>query len=174
MTLFRRSVLLNQNFRWFDELASDFQIEPDSTFPQVILIEPAYDDDPFALHPDDNHPPLPMGPGEVFLSRVYKAVTSNPQRWARTVLLIYYDEHGGFFDHLPPLPVHTPAPNAEYPEFQTTGPRIPAIVVSPLVRPAPFARTISITLLCFASWRRNLRQERSTLMRLQRVTTTEL
>jgi len=134
MTLFRRSVLLNPNFRWFGQLASDFQLEADSTFPQVILVEPAYDDDPLALHPDDNHPPLPMGPGEVFLSRVYKAVTSNPSRWARTVLIIYYDEHGGFFDHVQPLQIRTAAPNKEYPPFDTTGPRVPALVVSPFVR----------------------------------------
>jgi phospholipase C len=133
-TLFRKSVLLDPNYVGFDGLADDFQTEGDDTFPQVILVEPQFDDDPFAQHPDDNHPPLPVGPGEVFLSRVYKAVTSNAKRWAKTLMLVYYDEHGGFFDHVPPLGVRTEAPNGQYPAFETTGPRVPAIVVSPYAR----------------------------------------
>jgi phospholipase C len=133
--LFRRSLLLSECYRSADQLAVNFQQEPDDTFPQVILVEPAYADDPLALHPDCNHPPLPMGPGEAFLSRVYRAVTSNPKRWARTVLIVTYDEHGGMFDHVPPLPVKTVAPNGEYRDFTTTGPRVPALIVSPLVTP---------------------------------------
>ena len=135
MTLFRRRVLIDPNFRSFDDLARDFQSEPDGTFPQFILVEPEYADDPFARHPDDNHPPWPIGPGEAFLSRVYRAVTSNPARWAGTVLIVTYDEHGGLFDHVPPLPIATVAPKGEYPAFKTTGPRVPALIVSPYVAP---------------------------------------
>jgi phospholipase C len=135
ITLFRRKVIIDPDFRPFRELASDFQLESDATFPQVVLVEPAYADDPFAAHPDDNHPPLPMGPGEAFLSRVYRAVTSNPARWAGTVMVVFYDEHGGFFDHVRPLSLETKAPNGEYAPFTTTGPRVPAVVVSPLVKP---------------------------------------
>lgn len=135
LALFRRKVIIDPNHVPFRKLASDFQLESDSTFPQVILVEPAYNDDPFASQPDDNHPPLPMGPGEAFLSRVYRAVISNPARWAGTVMVVFYDEHGGFFDHVRPLDVKTTAPNQEYPPFWTTGPRVPAIVVSPFVKP---------------------------------------
>ncbi len=133
-TLFRRNVLIDPHYVGFTGLADDFQTEADDTFPQVILVEPEFADDPFAQHPDDNHPPLPIGPGEVFLSRVYQAVTSNPDRWAKTLMLVYYDEHGGFFDHVAPLPIRTEAPHDEYPAFETTGPRVPAIVVSPYAR----------------------------------------
>lgn len=134
----------NSTFRNFDELAKDFQTEPDSVFPQVIFIEPEFSDDPTIRRPNDNHPPLPMGPGEAFLADVYRAVTSNKQRWESTVLLIVYDEHGGYFDHVPPFPVTTePPPGHEWHDpspFRTSGPRVPAIIVSPLVGSATATR----------------------------------
>jgi hypothetical protein len=62
--------------------------------------EPLYND--FAtvlqLHGNCNHPPLPMSFGEAFLKNVYDALTSNPGKWSRTVMIVCYDEHGGFFD----------------------------------------------------------------------------
>lgn len=128
----------NATFRNFDELAKDFQTESDSEFPQVIFIEPEFSDDPTIRRPNDNHPPLPMGPGEAFLADVYRAVTSNKRRWESTVLLVVYDEHGGYFDHVPPIPVTTspPAGHAWHDSapFTTSGPRVPAIIASPLVK----------------------------------------
>jgi phospholipase C len=105
----------------------------------VILIEPAYGDAPRigGSLPNDNHPPLPVAPGEALLLQVYEALTCNPERWARTLLIVTYDEHGGFFDHVPPLPIrYDPAPNAVFRDpFLSTGLRVPALVVSPLVSP---------------------------------------
>jgi phospholipase C len=81
-----------------------------------------------------------MGPGEAFLADVYRAVTSNKQRWGSTVLLVVYDEHGGYFDHVPPFPVTTAPPGGQEwhdpTPFTTSGPRVPAIIVSPLVKAA--------------------------------------
>jgi phospholipase C len=136
-----------EHFRNLSALLHDFQSEKDGTFPQLIIVEPVYSDDPGAqdetmgiphpilYDPNDNHPPNPMGPGEEFLAQVYLAVTSNPERWKRTVMILLYDEHGGFFDHVPPFPVTTPAMEAwKNPQpFFTSGPRVPAIIVSPLV-----------------------------------------
>ena len=128
--------VLSPGFRRFEHLADDVLHEPKGSFPQVILIEPSYGDAPHlgTDHPNDNHPPLPVAPGEHFLRVIYQALTANPDRWARTVLIVHYDEHGGFFDHVPPLPVpHTPPRGAKYKPFKTTGVRVPAMVVSPLV-----------------------------------------
>jgi phospholipase C len=36
---------------------------------------------------------------------VHDSLTANPARWGRTVMIYTYDEHGGFFDHVPPLPI---------------------------------------------------------------------
>jgi phospholipase C len=130
----------HSNFRNFDDLALDFQTEDDAHFPQVIYVEPDFLDDPLVRTPNDNHPPLPMGPGEAFLADVYRAVTSNKKRWANTVMVLVYDEHGGFFDHVPPFPVTTKPPAGHQWQdkrpFSTSGPRVPAIIVSPFVTAA--------------------------------------
>ena len=51
-------------------------------------------------------------------------------------MILTYDEHGGFFDHVQPLPIVTKDPKGKYPDFKSSGVRVPAIVVSPLVSPA--------------------------------------
>ena len=129
--------LLSDRFRRLPALSFDFVHESDATRPQVIVVEPDYDDTPVHLsgHACDNHPPLPMSFGEAFVRQVYEALTSNPGRWQRTVMIVTYDEHGGFHDHVPPLQVHcSPPPGAHYPPFETTGVRVPTIVASPLVQ----------------------------------------
>jgi phospholipase C len=78
-----------------------------------------------------------VGPGQRFLREIYEALTANPARWAKTVMIVTYDEHGGFFDHAPPLPIPTdPPPGKNYRRFETTGARVPGLIVSPLVAPA--------------------------------------
>jgi phospholipase C len=125
------------HFRRFGELARDVMREDASTFPSVILVEPDYDDSPVHLsgHACDNHAPLAVAFGEHFLCQVYDALAANPARWGRTLLIVTYDEHGGFFDHVKPLSVPAPVPpGASYTApFATTGVRVPGIVVSPHV-----------------------------------------
>lgn len=126
-------------FRSVRELARDFQDERPARAPQVVFIEPEYEDSPVHLGftPNDNHPPLAMAPGEAFLHMVYSALASNPKRWAKTMLVVCYDEHGGFFDHRPPRPVHMDPPpaGAKYADpFMTTGVRVPALIASPMVQ----------------------------------------
>jgi phospholipase C len=129
----------DDEFRSTGRLRADFN-DTTQPFPQVILIEPSFDDAPL-MHglPNCDHPPLPIGYGQEFLSRIYADLTSNPARWAKTVLLVTYDEHGGFHDHVPPLAVGAAYPEdlmhqvATYDPFLTTGPRVPGLAVSPLV-----------------------------------------
>lgn len=73
------------------------------------------------LAPDNDHPPHDVMDGQRFINTVYSALTQNEESWRRTLLLITYDEHGGFCDH-----VVTPRP---------LGPRVPAFLVSPWVVP---------------------------------------
>ncbi len=124
-----------RRFRSLSSLSRDVQFEEDATFPQVILVEPDYEDTPVHLggHASDNHPPLPLAFGELFLKTVYDAVTSSAKRWGRTVMVVTYDEHGGFFDHVAPLIVpFAPPAGAQFTEaFASTGLRVPALVVSP-------------------------------------------
>ena len=85
----------------------------------------------------DQHPDHDVRMGEALMKEVYEDLRSSPT-WNSTALIITYDEHGGFYDHVPP-PMHVPAPDhsASFPdkgfEFTRLGIRIPTLLVSPWV-----------------------------------------
>jgi phospholipase C len=121
-------------FRPLHRLVVDVQEEDPATFPQVIFVEPKYTDAPPAGHGRDDHPPTSIVGGQAFQWEVYLALSSKPERWAKTAMIVTYDEHGGFFDHVQPLPqVTNPPPGSGYTPFVSTGLRVPSMIVSPLV-----------------------------------------
>ena len=66
--------------------------------PAFTAVEPA-----MHHHPqNDDHPDADMHRGQLFLTGVYNTLRSNPALWAKTLLLITYDEHGGLYDHVVP------------------------------------------------------------------------
>ena len=153
LTLMKRlaPLLLTSHFRRLDDLKSDILNDSAEQWPQVIFVEPDYYDCPIHFQdPCDNHAPLAMAPGEAFLGQVYGWLTNNPARWARTVLIVTYDEHGGFFDHVAPLPLKYRNTQAAV-SFDSTGPRVPAIVAGPFAAPgvshAPLDNTSILQLL---------------------------
>ena len=91
------------------------------------------------------HPNWPVNFGAWYVAQVLDALTSNPEVWGKTALLITYDENDGFFDHVVPPHPNTPlVPGASTVpldnEFYTgplgpgaygLGPRVPMVVVSP-------------------------------------------
>jgi phospholipase C len=118
-------------FRRFSNFGRDWSTE--QNIPSVIFIEPEYTDGPHA-GPNDDHPPTGVMQGQAFVRDIYNALIGNPTRWARTLLIITYDEHGGFYDHVPPLAIPTRVPgHGPGPVFQTTGVRVPAFIISPFV-----------------------------------------
>lgn len=129
-------IVLSDKFRRFEQLATDFKLEPDATRPSVIFVEPKYTDSPHIGEGTDDHSPSSVLGGQQFLLDIYKALISNPVRWRKTVMVITYDEHGGFFDHVQPLPIGTRCPNGKFPDFASSGVRVPGLVVSPLVTAA--------------------------------------
>ncbi len=129
-------VLVDSHFRDFDDFQTDVALESDDTYPQVIFVEPRYADAPHVESPTDDHPPTPIINGQHFLLKIYSDLIGNPARWSRTLMIITYDENGGFFDHVSPLPIVTKPPKgARYPTFLSTGPRVPGIIISSLVDP---------------------------------------
>src|ERR1035438_5504909 len=50
---------------------------------------------------NDDHPMADIKDGQDLVLAVYDALASSPQ-WDRSLLVIVYDEHGGFYDHVPP------------------------------------------------------------------------
>ena len=87
---------------------------------------------------NDQHPDHDVSLGEALVKDVYEAVRSSP-RWNETLFIVTYDEHGGFYDHVPPPRVGVPPPGdgeASYPDqfgFDRLGIRIPTLLVSPWV-----------------------------------------
>jgi phospholipase C len=77
---------------------------------------------------NDDHPPSDVKAGQALVLEIYEALTKSPA-WPDTMLVIVYDEHGGFYDHVPPPPV-----TDDGSRFTTLGVRVPAIVVGPRVR----------------------------------------
>jgi phospholipase C len=75
----------------------------------------------------DGHPAHDLSLSEAFLSSVYRAMAESPQ-WSRSLLVICYDEHGGFYDHVPPPQTADPLA-----DFRQLGFRVPALVIGPTV-----------------------------------------
>jgi phospholipase C len=91
--------------------------------------------------PETEEAPGGMYYGELWAHRVVEAVLRSPA-WPRTLLIYLYDEHGGYYDHVPPPPAIPPddiPPQLEPGEppgaYDMYGPRVPAVVVSPYSRP---------------------------------------
>ncbi len=95
--------------------------------PQVSFIDPRFEDEGSGSSGDD-HPKADVRAGEQFLNQVYDAVTSSPN-WANTVLVINFDEWGGFYDHVAP----GTAPDVSS-ATALRGFRVPALVISPRAR----------------------------------------
>ncbi|MEU6402483.1 phosphocholine-specific phospholipase C [Streptomyces sp. NPDC046985] len=93
------------------------------------------------------HPNWPANYGAWYISQVLDALTSNPDVWSRTVLLLTYDENDGFFDHVvPPFPPASAARGLSTADVTQDlyggssaygagpyglGPRVPMLVISP-------------------------------------------
>ncbi len=91
--------------------------------PSFSYVEPAFGF-------NDDHPPGHPLAAQQFLAMVYTALATSPQ-WKNTLLVITYDEHGGFFDHVPPPVVDDERAAAG---FGQLGFRVPTYIVGPYAR----------------------------------------
>src|SRR5580693_971392 len=117
------------------------------TLPNVCYIDPAFDDEGTGTSGDD-HPLGDIRLGERFIADAYHALADNGYL-DDTVFIVTFDEWGGFYDHVPPPRViddtnpagvmhagdsSTPTDGQLIPDYRQLGFRVPAIVVSNLVR----------------------------------------
>ena len=121
----------------FGNLTADLQ----GRYPyQFTFIEPHYGDaagDTYfggsSQHPMDN-----LESGERLIAATYKAIRQSPH-WEHSLLIITYDEHGGFFDHVTPPRTVAPGDSRNYSRrnfnFRRLGPRVPAVIVSARIQP---------------------------------------
>jgi phospholipase C len=97
--------------------------------PAVSFLDPKFLDEGTGTSADD-HPHADIRAGQSFLNQVYEAVTGGPA-WERTLLVVNYDEWGGFYDHVTPAVVPDATPEAGTGQ---RGFRTPCLLVSPRAR----------------------------------------
>jgi phospholipase C len=100
------------------------------TLPQVSLVDPDFD-----KQSEEN--PQNILVGEAFSASIINAVMHGPA-WDKTLLIWCYDEHGGYYDHVPPPPAIAPdsirpdiAPTDQPGGYDRYGFRVPCVLVSP-------------------------------------------
>jgi phospholipase C len=81
---------------------------------------------------DDEHPTADVQAGEAWTKRLYDAAVAS-KAWSSTVLLLTYDEAGGFADHVPPRNDACLA-RPQDTTFHELGVRVPFVAISPWAR----------------------------------------
>jgi phospholipase C len=98
--------------------------------PKVAFVDPLFVGEGLGITNDD-HPYADIRNGEVFLAAVYRAVTQS-KAWPGTVLVINFDEWGGFFDHVAPsIAEPVPAGDQKAGSDGRRGFRVPCLVIAP-------------------------------------------
>jgi phospholipase C len=113
---------------------------------KFIFIEPQYGAHKFDVTgPGDftcgnsMHPLDDVTRGEKLVKKVYETIRNSPH-WEKSMLLVTFDEHGGFYDHLappsavPPGDLITDAYVQNHFQFDQLGVRVPSIVISPYTK----------------------------------------
>ena len=124
---------------------SDFLDDLDDKLPGYCFIEPRFNDwyDP-ATHQyflaTDQHPDNNVVDGERFIADVYKAIRAS-KYWKKCLFVIVYDEHGGFYDHVPPPKAVGVDASPEF-DFTRLGVRVPAVLVSPFIKPGTIVHDV--------------------------------
>jgi phospholipase C len=133
--------------------------------PNVSYVDPAFDTEENGTSADD-HPLGDIRLGERFVADTYHAL-ADAGYLDNTVLIVTFDEWGGFFDHVPPPQViddtnpddvdhsgdsSTPTDGQLIPDYRQLGIRVPAIVVSNLaprrvVHHGPFEHTSTLKMI---------------------------
>jgi phospholipase C len=147
--------MFTDHFEDFSEFSADVA-RADYPF-AYTFIEPNYGHDSSVnvaidfARGDSDHPIGSVAGGESLIKKVYEAIRSSPI-WSSSLLIITYDEHGGFYDHVPPPAAVPPGDDnrnsghnpGEDPKlggnlgtgtfaFDRYGVRVPAVVVSPFI-----------------------------------------
>jgi phospholipase C len=102
------------------------------TLPQFSLV------DPYTKYSEENGD---ISIGEAYAARIINAVLHSP-KWPHTVMFLVYDEHGGWYDHVPPQPVVRPdnvppeitVPPDQPGAYDYTGFRVPLVAISPFAK----------------------------------------
>ena len=119
-----------------------FEDAKSGKLPNYCIVEPNYGS-------SSEEDPQNVAEGEAFAAKVIDAVMTGP-KWASTLLIWTYDEHGGYYDHVPPpaavppddIPPDVPSGESRYDGFGRYGFRVPCAVVSPWARRNHVSHTV--------------------------------
>jgi phospholipase C len=131
---------MHRHYRPVSELAGDLRDE--SFAAAYVFIEPNYG---LLVPPlfnfqcgNSQHPNDDVARGDALIKQVYEAIRRSPH-WESSLLVVTYDEHGGFYDHVPPPPGIPPGDgpgpgnNGHGFLFDQLGARVPTVIVSPWI-----------------------------------------
>jgi phospholipase C len=143
---FHKLAPTKDHFRRFDGWAGDVAA---GNLPHYTFLFPRFMNarsaDGGALMANSQHAPEDVRFGDQLIADVYEALAANPELFRESALVITYDEHGGFFDHVFPGPAPNPdGQNSPNPDdratfklpvfaFDRIGLRVPAVIVSPWI-----------------------------------------
>jgi phospholipase C len=137
-TLFFKTLRKLKNVLKFHNYALTFKLHAKlGRLPNYVVIEQRYFDCEL-LPANDDHPSHDVARGQQFVKEIYETLRASPQ-WNETALLVTYDEHGGFYDHVPtpvsgvPNPDGIIGPDPFYFKFDRLGVRVPTILISPWI-----------------------------------------
>ncbi len=103
-----------------DQLAKDVER---GDLPPVTWIDPAFSY-------NDNHPPHHPGLGELFIGQIYETLAAS-SLWDKVLIILTYDEHGGFYDHVAPPTLDDDRADEG---FDQLGFRVPTQLIGPWVK----------------------------------------
>ena len=123
------------DYNHFEKFADDIQHD----YPYFYtFIEPNYGDvsNNSYFGGQSQHPRDDVRYGEQLIKDVYETIRNSPL-WENSLLIITYDEHGGFYDHVVPPKTVSPGDKDKYNlhgfDFEQLGVRVPAVVISPFI-----------------------------------------
>jgi phospholipase C len=134
---------LDGHFTDFEDFRTKIS-DPDYA-PRYVFIEPNYGNVLPTTKEDftcgnSQHPLDDITRGERLIKDVYEALRGSPH-WESSLLVVTYDEHGGFYDHVRPPgavapgdPISDPDNDHHHFDFRQLGVRVPAVVISPYVK----------------------------------------
>jgi phospholipase C len=120
-----------------DNAKSFFQLAKKGDLPAVSWIDPNFAAwPPKSQSGNDDHPPSNVQRGQSLVSQIYNTLRQS-HKWDRTLFVVTYDEHGGFYDHVIP-----PKAEDKWPHLQRYGIRVPALVISTWVGKQTVSHTV--------------------------------